>query len=262
VKKTSSFNVHIPVKSFSICGNPWFHFPFVDSTNSWLLKNRHLLSEDGLVVTADEQLAGRGKGERIWECGGKGNNLICSMVIHPRLSKKLLPSVTLIFGLGIFDALTRLSIKGLSLKWPNDLLIKGMKVCGILCELVYLEEKPVVVAGFGLNIAGGKDQFSLGIQGKVTTIEEATGLKPDRFLVLEHIVHRTESLLEQTYSGQFHRLLNRWESLSCSMGKRLSFMEGGEPMTGVFMGLDSLGRVMVQMNDGKVMPVVSGEMME
>ena len=261
MEKTSSFNAHIPVKSSFICGNPWLHFPVVDSTNSWLLKNRHLLLEDGLVVTADEQLEGRGKCERVWECGVKGN-LICSMVIHPCLSKKLLSSITLILGLGIFDALTRLSIKGLSLKWPNDLLINGMKVCGILCELAYFEDKPVVVAGFGLNIAGGKEQFSQGIQGKVTTIEEASGLKPDRFLVLEHIVHCTKSLLEQAYSGGFHRLLNRWEALSCSIGKRLAFMEGGEPMTGVFRGLDSLGRVMVQMNDGRVMPVISGEMME
>ncbi|PCI27124.1 MAG: biotin--[acetyl-CoA-carboxylase] ligase, partial [SAR324 cluster bacterium] len=123
-----------------LVGKELILFESIDSTNTWLLNQDELLPEKGLVICSKRQTAGRGTHQRKWD-GGNQDHLYCSLLIHPQLDPKYLPATTLLVGLGVYKAMAAFGLKDLSIKWPNDLLIAGKKVCGILCEVKFLSSK-------------------------------------------------------------------------------------------------------------------------
>ncbi|RUM93304.1 MAG: biotin--[acetyl-CoA-carboxylase] ligase, partial [Thermodesulfatator sp.] len=155
----------------TFAGRFLLHFDSLDSTNDYCLKNISVLQKPGLVVVADRQTQGRGSRGRTWE-PGKGEHLFCSFVIHPEIRQEFIPSMTLFAGLAVFRAISSLGITQASIKWPNDILIAEKKVCGILCESRITPEMKAVVAGIGINISGGPEQFPESLREKVTTLSK------------------------------------------------------------------------------------------
>jgi len=230
----------------------------VDSTNTFCLENPHVLSESGLVVYADYQRAGRGRMGRRWSQGA-GRHLFASFVIHPELAPSLIPSITLCAGLAVYRVLSGLSGgEGCRLKWPNDVLIGGRKVCGILCESRLLDGKMIVVSGIGINISGGVDQFAEEISHKVTTLE-ACGIYTDRDRLLVTLTDRLDDILRDLHAGAGSRLFREWEEASCSRGRAVRFTTDGHEVYGTVDGLDDLGRLMVRDSTGDMHTVLSGE---
>ena len=230
----------------------------LESTNSFCLENPSILGMPGLVVMADRQTKGRGSRGRNWE-SGTGRHLFSSFVIHPDVDNKFFPSMTILAGLAVFKALESIGVQGLSIKWPNDILIRNRKVSGILCESRLTPDVRAVVAGIGVNVSGSSAQFSPGIKHKAVTLFEH-GIKISRIELVDRIAEELDHalLLAGKTGGGIEGLFRQWEKASSSIGKRVSFDPGTGEEHGIVMGLDAAGRLLIKKEDGRSITAASG----
>ena len=117
------------------------HLNKIDSTNNYLKQNYKNL-EDYTFVSADLQTNGKGRNEREWK-SENGKNLLFSLLLLDKPLFKLYKDISIITAYSIIEALSKIGIKGLSLKWPNDVYVNGKKICGILLESISEDEYPL-----------------------------------------------------------------------------------------------------------------------
>jgi len=242
-----------------IVGQSKIELESVESTNSWVLERPDLLAMDGLVVTARSQTGGRGRYNRPWS-GGSARHLFTTLVIHPTLLPEYIPTITLLLGLATHRALAEHNVKGVAIKWPNDLLIEGKKFCGILCEMKLIEpEQKVIVAGIGMNLEGSISQFPPELWGKVITLHEGSGilLRPED--ILETILNQFDLILNDLDAPKIELLLREWERNSCSIGKIIEYKLREETRVGSIFGLQNNGALRVKRFNGEIDELISGE---
>jgi BirA family transcriptional regulator, biotin operon repressor / biotin---[acetyl-CoA-carboxylase] ligase len=210
-------------------GSPRVHFRLVDSTNARARELAGRGAPHGTVVTAAEQSAGRGRQGRTWTAP-PGRALLCSILV--RDPPRLLP---LVAGVAVAEVVGPEA----RLKWPNDVLVDGRKVAGILVE-ARLQERWAVV-GIGLNVAVREADFPPELRDRAGTL----GLEP--------------SAIERTLEALL-RALERW--LAADPGEVLQAVRGLDALlarpvrwggrTGVGAGVDSDGRLVVRTEEGEV----------
>lgn len=249
-----------PMTSRSVAGRVLVHLDEIDSTNSFLLKNEDLLSHDGLAVYADRQTGGRGRMGRNWSGGASGkNHLFFSIVLHTRPFLRHSPSsITILLGLAVFRTLSRLGVSSHRIKWPNDILVSGRKLCGILCEGRPLGGTDVTVAGIGMNLEGDATQFGPELRGKTATLEMTSGIKITRDGMLDLLLDDIDKILLDAQRDGLKQLFLEWESSSGITGSTVSFEYKGEPVSGKVAGLNSSGCLVIETAMGPV-SLVSGE---
>ncbi|MDA8162556.1 MAG: biotin--[acetyl-CoA-carboxylase] ligase [Desulfobacteraceae bacterium] len=249
----------LPKTSRHIIGRTILHLDEVDSTNSLLLRDEALLRQDGFVIYADRQTSGRGRMNRAWSGGSHGNkHLFCSIVIHPRPFLSHIPSITIILGLAVYRALRPLGVRDHAIKWPNDILVSGRKLCGILCEAKGLDGMDVVVAGIGVNIEGGMAQFPPALRHKAATLEMATGNRIEREHLLDIILNNIDKILAEAEEGTAP-LFREWEISADLEGKTVTCNHKGRLITGVARGIDESGGLLIDVDGAGSVKVISGE---
>ncbi len=229
----------------------------IDSTNLLCLRTKGLLERQGLVVTASRQTGGIGRMGRRWEQGTL-EHLFCSFVLHPGDKIKNIPTITLLTGLSVYRTIKALGVPDISIKWPNDILISGRKVSGILCQSRRLNEKVVVVAGIGVNVDGDSRQFSDSLHKKAITLSEQ-GISTSPQSLLERITLELEQILLRAYAGKISGLIEEWVDCSLCIGKKIRFLRNGVYRFGEIVSVDDLGALIVKEEGGSISRVVSGE---
>jgi BirA family transcriptional regulator, biotin operon repressor / biotin---[acetyl-CoA-carboxylase] ligase len=210
-------------------GNPRVHFRLTDSTNA---RARELASggaPHGTVVTADEQSAGRGRQGRTWTAPA-GRALLCSVVI--RDPPRLLP-----LAAGV--AVAEVAGADAQIKWPNDVLLGGRKVAGILVE-ARLQERWAVV-GIGLNVAVRKADFPVELRDRAGTL----GLEPS---AIEPTLDALLRALERSLAGGSDAVLEALRRRDALLGREVRW--GGR--AGIGAGIDDDGRLVVRTESGQV----------
>ncbi|MEZ0329002.1 MAG: biotin--[acetyl-CoA-carboxylase] ligase [Dissulfuribacterales bacterium] len=232
-----------------IIGRERIHLAKTDSTNTWLLKRPHLLKIEGLVVYADEQTAGRGSKGRSW-LSLSGEQLFCSVALHPRLMPSQLPSLTLFVGVAVAQGLTRLGVKDIGLKWPNDILLNHKKIGGILCEAAQPggQERPWVVVGIGLNLQG---QPEATILHTATSLKEA-GYSISRNTVLNAILWTLNGIYSQIQKQNLSHLMELWRAHSHTLGKNVKIVGGETEIMGKALNISEHGALLIETADGVV----------
>ncbi len=228
-----------------------------ESTNLFLLKNKKLLSMPGLVVRAGRQTKGIGQRSRRW-CGGAYEHLFCSFVIMPPSSVTFLPSMTLLCGLAVFRCLRNFGVKNVVIKWPNDILINGKKVCGILCHANFFHKAPVVVAGIGINVKGSASQFPIHLRKKAGTLEDF-GIFTTPSTLLIHLSKELEKVLVKTEKIGVGNLINEWKKNALCIGYPITFDSVEGAKKGIIKDLDQMGRLIVCDLKGGIHIVDSGD---
>jgi BirA family transcriptional regulator, biotin operon repressor / biotin---[acetyl-CoA-carboxylase] ligase len=210
-------------------GTPRLHFRLTDSTNA---RARELASRGaphGTLVTAHAQSAGRGRQGRTW-VGPPGRALLCSLVL--RDPPRLLP---LAAGVAVAD----LAGPRAQVKWPNDVLLDGRKVAGIL-----VEGRPGegwAVLGIGLNVAVREDDLPSELRHTAGTL----GLEPD---ALEPTLRQLLELIDRSINAEPAAVLDRVRERDALRGRPVRWANG----EGVAGGIDDDGRLLVQTNEGDV----------
>jgi BirA family biotin operon repressor/biotin-[acetyl-CoA-carboxylase] ligase len=249
-----------PKTSRCVAGRILMHLDEIDSTNTFLLKNQALLEQDGLVAYSDRQTWGRGRMERSWSGGAPDKkHLFCSIAIHARPFLRHIPSsITIILGLAVYRALSHLGVSNHLIKWPNDILASGKKLCGILCEGTSFGELNVTVAGIGMNLEGDAEQFGPALHNKVNTLEIAAGIRIERDQVLDILLDEIDKILLEAERNGPRPLFGEWETSSGIIGKSVSFKYDGKIISGTVAGLDNSGRLVIETVMGPI-SLVSGE---
>jgi BirA family biotin operon repressor/biotin-[acetyl-CoA-carboxylase] ligase len=216
-------------------------------------------SPDGTVVVADSQTGGRGRMRRNW-ISPPGVNLYCSVVLRPAVPSRRVPEIPLIAAAAIHQALED-EYPGLNaaIKWPNDILVKGLKVCGILCEM---ESEPdlahVVVAGFGVNL--NLEAIPEELLGIATSIMLETGLPGSRPKLLARILNRFEVQYDEWLGkNDLGFMLPYLEEHSWLKNKDVVVEQFSRVLSGRATGLSPDGQLLLLTETGAVVAVASGE---
>ncbi len=240
--------IHLP-NARGIIGRKRIYLNVVSSTNTWLLERPHLLIMEGLMVYAGWQTAGRGSKGRTW-LSLSGRQLFCSIALKPSMPQNQLPGLTLFIGAAVAQGLTHLGIRGIGLKWPNDVLLNGKKIAGILCEMGRSpqHEDYYVVAGIGLNLQGQ-------VSGCIA--ETATSLEAEGYSIqLEQALDAILDALNETYwniqAQNKSMLLQLWRNHSHTLGKQVRIVSGDTEVTGVALDILENGALLLQTENGSV----------
>jgi BirA family biotin operon repressor/biotin-[acetyl-CoA-carboxylase] ligase len=237
-------------------------FTWVESIDSTNLKARALARDgasEGSVVVADSQTGGRGRMRRAW-LSPSGVNLYCSIVLRPPVPSIRVPEISLVAAAAIHSAIAA-ECPGLEIfiKWPNDIIAGGRKLCGILCEM---ESEPdfthFVVAGFGLNV--NLDPVPEELQGIATSIAIETGRNFSRARLLAAVLNRFERLYREWCDlDDLAFLLPILEAHAWLKGRELKIEQFNRVLTGTEAGLSPQGHLLLRTADGSITPVTSGE---
>jgi BirA family biotin operon repressor/biotin-[acetyl-CoA-carboxylase] ligase len=224
--------------------------PEVRSTNE-TLGQRLVAGEhvpEGAWLVADRQTAGRGRQGRTWFDGN--GNFMGSTVVHARFGDPALPSLSLVAGLAVHGALILPSPLVATVKWPNDVLVDGAKLAGILIERI--GESAIV--GIGVNLAAAPD-----VPGRRTASLAGFGAAPDRNAFAETLARSFDLELQRWRDFGLAPIVRRWLAVAHAEGTPLAVDLAGERFEGAFAGLDDGGALRLRLADGSVRVIHAGE---
>lgn len=207
---------------------------------------------DGTVVVADSQAAGRGRRGRAW-VDEPGASLLASIVLRPRLDPARLPGLSLAAAVAVAEALTRTAGLTPRLKWPNDVLIGGRKVAGILLESRVTGEQATTILGIGVNLA--QRVFPADLAQRATSIWLASGRLVDRDSLLAALLDALAEWRRRLERQGFAPVRTRWRALADTLGRPVTV----DGVSGVAVDVDADGALVVADADGRRRRVVAGE---
>lgn len=225
----------------------------IDSTQSfaWGLVDEG--AEDGTVVTAESQHDGRGRRGRNWH-DEPGASLLASVVMRPRLPVTSLPLLSFAAALAVAEAVEAEAGLAPRLKWPNDVLVGGHKIAGILLES-RASAAPVVVIGMGVNLF--QRAFPPAIKDRATSVALEGGREVTREGMLEAILRALDAWRERLECEGFEPLRQRWRAVADTLGRSVSV----DAVDGTAVDLDADGALLVECA-GVIRRIVAGEIGE
>ncbi len=248
----------------------------VDSTNSEAKRRAEEGAEEGLLVLSEEQTAGRGRRGHTWS-SAKGESLSFSLLLRPDILPDRASQLTLIMGLAVRDALEEVCGLKAQIKWPNDIVCGGKKLCGILTEMsIAAEAVRYIVIGVGINV--DTLIFPDELSRIATSVRQQTGGTTDRALLLASCLR----VFERDYSmflvtQDLSRLMDRYNAHLINRGREVRILddqaesvgyavsaapapsaETAAVATGIALGINSGGALLIQTPEGEL-SVTAGE---
>jgi BirA family biotin operon repressor/biotin-[acetyl-CoA-carboxylase] ligase len=225
--------------------------PVTGSTNTDALAAARIGAAHGAVFFADEQTAGRGRGDHKWHSQA-GEGLYVSVVMRPGLSVGRIPLIPLAAGLAAAEAVRSVVGIEIDLRWPNDLLIESRKVGGILVESkTEAARLAFVVIGIGINVH--QRHFDPAHSTPATSLDVAAGRRISRQTLLIALLKSLEhEMVHLSKAETANGLLRRIEQASTWLKGRLVTVHGPQECAGVTAGLDAQGFLQVQTDEGLV----------
>jgi len=225
------------------------YYTQLDSTNeeSWELIDEGV--KPGTVIITDRQLSGKGRNGTKWQSNAD-RSLTFSVVIQPNdLSGSMSGLFSLLSGVAIIRAFQDLHIAG-GLKWPNDIMVKGKKVGGILCESkIQGNSINWVVLGIGINVNETVDDFKNDISKSATSLYIEVGEFIQRERLLAAILNHLEILLNELIENSKSFDINKYWIPHCiHTNEQITFQDGGQVRQGLFKNLKKNGECIIEMN--------------
>ncbi len=238
-----------------------FHFFKVDSTNTVAMRLGEEGEAHGTVVVAEEQTSGRGRAGQSWH-SEKAAGIYVSILLRPQISPMLAPALTLVAGLAAYDAIAEESGLRPDIRWPNDVLLKGKKVCGILTEMQAEPDRMhFAVIGIGINVNQAKMPNDLA--SIATSIRMETGRVHSRLDLLARLLRHLDRYYNQFIAEGAAPILRRFAGVSSYFeGKRVRISTSTDNFVGTTAGLEPMGILRVKRDDGKIESVISGMVAE
>ncbi|HEX5034660.1 MAG TPA: biotin--[acetyl-CoA-carboxylase] ligase [bacterium] len=238
--------------------NHFHHLERIGSTQETALAAGREGAPSGSLWLADSQSAGKGRLGRHWE-SKPGLGLYFSLLLRPAMRAAMAPLTTLAVGLGLAEALRGQGLKDLIVKWPNDLLVGGRKLGGILTEMVHRGEfVDFLVIGVGINVTHGQADFSPELQGSATSLRQVQDRNWDRLQLLEILQAAIAAAVDRLLDQGPADLCRRWEEQSGMVGRTVAYAgDKGLAREGRVLGLDPEGRLRVRHADGSVAELIA-----
>jgi BirA family transcriptional regulator, biotin operon repressor / biotin---[acetyl-CoA-carboxylase] ligase len=237
------------------------HFFRTDSTNNVALKLAATGEPHGTVVVAEEQTAGRGRLGRKWY-SEKSSGIYASIILRPQLSPALAPAITLMAGVAAHRALTAATGLAFDIRWPNDVLTGGKKVCGILTEMsAELDCLHHVVLGMGINV--NQRDLPGELKPTATSLRIEAGKNFSRANILATLLKELDRQYARLLDEGAASVASAWAAASSfAEGRRVRVAAPSGGYAATTAGLEPTGALRVRKENGEVISLVSGEVVE
>ena len=238
-----------------------YHFFKVDSTNDIAMQLGEEGEAHGAVVIAEEQTRGRGRAGRVWT-SEKSTGIYCTVLLRPPISPAHASLLTLVAGLAARDAVVEELDAAPDIRWPNDLLVHGKKFCGILTEM-HAEPDRVNYAVVGIGINVNQARLPAEIAGIATSLRIESGRAHSRLEILIRLLRHLDRYYNLFLTGGAQPIVRRFAEVSTYFqGKRVRVTTANDSFVGTTAGLEMSGVLRVARDDGRIEPVVSGDVVE
>ena len=226
-------------------------FETLESTNTEAAQQARRGAAEGVCVAADEQTGGKGRQGRSWT-SNRGAGVYMSLILRPHLAPAKLPLITLTAAVAVYEVLDKCFLIKPDIKWPNDILVSGKKICGILAEAVETPNGLAVVLGIGVNLDTPADDNS-------TSVNAETSFRTTRDDVLEAVL----SEFAETYdklTASSSDVVEMWTARSSyAAGLRVRVVLSDGTIEGVTDGLEPSGALRVKLADGSTRVIHAGD---
>lgn len=215
--------------------------------------------ENGTVVISEKQTKAKGRSGKPWESPLGGVWL--SIILKPNVDQSKFPMITLATGVAVAKTLEKIGVEEPEIKWPNDIMINGKKVCGILTEAIAkFNTVENVIIGVGIDANLDVSQFPEELQAGTTTLKEELKREGNENLLIKIFLEEFEKISELFNHEGYEVILKEWRKRSYSIGK---IVEVREPFNtyydGYVVGINKEGALIVEKIDGTLKKVISGE---
>jgi BirA family biotin operon repressor/biotin-[acetyl-CoA-carboxylase] ligase len=238
-----------------------YHFFKVESTNDIAMKLGDAGEPHGAVVIAEEQTAGRGRAGRSWS-SEKSAGIYCTVLLRPAISPAQASLLTLVAGLAARDATAEELDAAPDVRWPNDLLLGGKKFCGILTEMQAEPDRVhYAVVGIGINV--NQSRMPAEIASIATSLRIESGHVHSRLDILVRLLRHLDRYYNLLLSEGSGPIIRRFSEVSSYyQGKRVRITTANDSFVGTTKGLEPSGILRVARDDGRIVPVISGDVTE
>lgn len=238
-------------------GRKIFYYNSIDSTNN-KAKELAFEVEEGTILIAEEQLQGRGRLGRNW-ASPNGKGIYMSIILKPEVDPMKVAKITLVGAAAVNRALAELGIKS-EIKWPNDIIIQGKKVCGILTEMnCELNMINYVIMGIGINVNSNEEDIPEDLKDTATSLKLATSKLINRKILLSSILNHFEQLYTSFKEiGDISETIEICKSNSAILGKEIQVINRNQIRIGKAIDINKDGELVVAFDIG-VETIYSGE---
>lgn len=234
------------------------YFDSLDSTNSKAKRMANEGENRNILFVTEEQTAGRGRRGRAWS-SPKGSGIWMSFLLHPNIAPEHASMLTLVSALAIVKAIHNTTGLEAKIKWPNDIVVNGKKLCGILtemsCELDYIH---YVVIGIGMNV--NTTEFPEELSQIGTSLLRESGQEVKRSELLADVIQQMEGYYNQFLETEdLSKLQEEYNACLIHKDQEVRILGGEGIQEGIARGIAADGSLLVEGNDGSINNIISGE---
>lgn len=248
----------LPLLNTRILGRELFCYSETDSTNTRAKAAGEADGADGSLFIADLQTAGKGRRGRSWEAE-KGTIVAMTYLLRPEIDIACVSRITLVAAVALARALTEIDGIKPQIKWPNDVVVNGRKVCGILTEMSSEGfDINYVVVGIGINVYN--ESFPPELSDRATSIKLENGVGYNRSKLIAAVTNEFEQLYNQFMeNNDLSFLKEEYDSLLVNKDRQVYVISGDEKKEYTALGLSSDGGLLVRNSAGEIQNIISGE---
>lgn len=209
---------------------------------------------EGSVIVADEQTVGRGRLGRKW-LSPRGSGVSLSIILRPTLPQ--LPQLNMVASLAVVRSIEEVTGIKSDIKWPNDILINGKKVCGILIENIFKGNVVnAAIVGIGVNTGLRPSSFPE-ISATATSLSAESRREVSQYEILQSLLKEFEQIYQEMKLG--NSIYERWLAHVETLGKLVQVKSGGTVEEGYVESIDNTGSLLLRRSDGSLTTIVAGE---
>lgn len=235
------------------------YFKEIDSTNTKAKDLAQAGAPEGTVVIAEKQTHGRGRRGRIWQ-SPEGDGIYATLILRPAMSPGEAPRITLMTAVAVAEALLSLVQINIRIKWPNDILVKGKKLAGILTEITTeMDAVNFIVVGLGLNVNTRSESFSEELRETASSVYIETGEQLSRASFVRAYLEHFEKYYNMFTQNEFPTIMGRWKQLSGFIGQKIMVDVVGRNHMGEVVDIGDDGVLILKDDQDRITRIFSGD---
>ena len=233
-----------------LMGKEIHSFKTIGSTNETAKRLAESGAPEGTIVISEKQTRGKGRLGRSWH-SPSGQGLYFSLILRPDLDFSRIPAIAMVAALAICHTLEGYGDLRAQVKWPNDCLLNGKKVAGILVELsAEMDKVCYAILGVGINVNNSVRDFPSHLRSKATSLALESGRKTDRVDLLQKILHNFEKSYNNFQRYGLRSIAPELVKRSSILGKKITVKVGRQRFSGEAIGFDNKGALRLKSKDG------------
>ncbi|HEX3036075.1 MAG TPA: biotin--[acetyl-CoA-carboxylase] ligase [Thermodesulfobacteriota bacterium] len=240
-----------------------YSFEEVGSTNEVAFELARNGASEGTIVITDSQTKGKGRLSRKW-ISPPGMNLYISAVFRPPLVSKDAPFLTLVASIAVAEAVKNRGADAI-IKWPNDVLVNGKKVAGVLTQMQHKGDRvDFVIVGVGININMTREMLEqeMGEVAQIaTSLREVLGHEVDRVSFSADLINELDMWYTKFLKDGKPSIIKEWTERWGAINRRVQVKYNGKQVEGIAIGIDGNGYLLVKKDDGTTERIIAGDIL-